>query len=185
MSAVAAARALPLMLVLALLAGCGGGDKKSPSKPQRHPVVSKGTDTEAATDLGFPGFATKNTTRVGGADPVADAAGVAQAIYPSRSRDTRPAAVTIVDGKDWQAAISAAQLMSRPLRAPLLLSDGEDLPDASKTALDELGPTGAEQAGKAQVIRVGKTAKPEGVKSADVEGADAAEIGRASCRERV
>ena len=165
--------------MLLLAAGCGGGGKDS-SDDRRRPVVGqKGDDEKAATDLGFPGFATKNTTRVGGADPVADAAGVAQAIYPSRSRDTRPAAVTIVDGKDWQAAISAAQLMSRPLRAPLLLSDGEDLPDASKTALDELGPTGAEQAGKAQVIRVGKTAKPEGVKSADVEGADAAELAQA------
>src|SRR5215218_8050900 len=165
--------------MLLLAAGCGGGGKDS-SDDRRRPVVGqKGDDEKAATDLGFPGFATKNTTRVDGADPVADAAGVAQAIYPSRSRDTRPAAVTIVDGKDWQAAISAAQLMSRPLRAPLLLSDGEDLPDASKTALDELGPTGAEQAGKAQVIRVGKTAKPEGVKSADVEGADAAELAQA------
>src|SRR5215217_9480150 len=107
------------MLALVVIAGCGGGGggggnqndtTKSPSEPSREPVVSKRADDSepAAKDLGFPGFATKNTTRVGGADPVADAAGVAQAVYPGRSRDTRPGAVTLVDGKDWRAAISAA-----------------------------------------------------------------------------
>jgi hypothetical protein len=173
-------RALLLLFVLlAFAAGCGGGDKGSSDKP-RQPVVGKGgDDKQAAQGLGFPGFATKNTTRVGGADPVADAAGVAQAIYTARSRDTRPSAVTLVDGKDWRSAISAAQLMSRPLRAPLLLSDGDKLPDATQSALDALGPTGAEKAGKAQVIRVGKTATPKGLRSSDLEGADAAELAEA------
>src|SRR5215218_11190578 len=153
--------------MLLLAAGCGGGGKDS-SDDRRRPVVGqKGDDEKAATDLGFPGFATKNTTRVGGADPVADAAGVAQAVYPARSRDTRPAVVTLVDGKDWRAAISAAQLMSRPLRSPILLSDGEKLPDATQSALDALSPTGADKAAKAQVIRIGKTAKPEGLRSSD------------------
>src|SRR5215213_10953547 len=125
-----------------LAAGCGGGGKGT--SDQRQPVVGKaGDDEKAAQGLGFPGFATKNTTRVGGADPVADAAGVAQAVYPARSRDTRPAVVTLVDGKDWRAAISAAQLMSRPLRSPILLSDGDELPEATKSALDALAPTGA------------------------------------------
>ena len=169
-----------MLVLLAFAAGCGGGgDQDSADKP-RQPVVGKaGDDEKAAQDLGFPGFATKNTTRVGGADPVADAAGVAQAIFTARSRDTRPTAVTLVDGKDWRAAISAAQLMSRPLRAPLLLSDGDKLPDATQSALDALGPTGAEKAGKAQVIRVGKTAKPEGLRSTDLEGASPSELAQA------
>ena len=172
MSPVVSRRPLILLLaLLALAAGCGGGGKGT--SDQRQPVVGKGGDDEqAAQGLGFPGFATKNTTRVGGADPIADAAGVAQAVYPARSRDTRPAAVTLVDAKDWQAAISAAQLMSRPLRAPVLLSDGEDMPDATKSALDALDPTGAPKAGDAEVIRIGKTAKVEGAKTTDVEGAD-------------
>src|SRR5829696_10134711 len=167
------------MLVL-LAAGCGGGGDDDSGGDERQPVVGKGSDDDgAAKSLGFPGFATKNTTRVGGADPIADAAGVAQAIYPSRSRDTRPAVVTLVDAKDWRAAISAAQLMSRPLRAPVLLSDGEDMPDATQSALDELGPTGAPKAGGAQVIRVGKTAKAEGAKTTDLEGSDPAALAQA------
>ncbi len=168
-----------MLFLFAFAAGCGGGGKDSADKP-RQPVVGKaGDDEKAATGLGFPGFATKNTTRVGGADPVADAAGVAQAIYTARSRDTRPGAVTLVDAKDWRAAISAAQLMSRPLRAPILLTDGDKLPDATQSALDELGPIGAEKAGKAQVIRVGETAKPDGLRSSDVEGADPAALAQA------
>jgi hypothetical protein len=170
---------LLLLLVLAFAAGCGGGGKDS-SDDQRQPVVGQGGDDEkAGASLGFPGFATKNTTRVGGADPIADAAGVAQAIFTSRSRDTRPTSVTLVDSKDWRAAISAAQLMSPPLRSPILLSDGEDMPDATKSALDELGPTGAAKAGNAQVIRVGKTAKPDGSRTTDVEGADPAALAQA------
>jgi hypothetical protein len=168
-----------MLVLVAFAAGCGGGGKDAADKP-RQPVVGKGgDDKQAAQGLGFPGFATKNTTRVGGADPVANAAGVAQAIYPARSRDTRPAAVTLVDGKDWRSAISAAQLMSRPLRAPILLSDGDKLPDATQSALDDLGPTGAEKAGKAQVIRIGKTAKPDGLRSSDVEGVDPSELAQA------
>ena len=171
----------PLILLLALVAfaaGCGGSAKDSGG--QRQPVVGKSSnESDAAKSLGFPGFATKNTTRVGGADPIADAAGVAQAIYPSTSRDTRPAAVTLVDAKDWQAAISAAQLMSRPLRAPVLLSSGTDMPDATKSALEALRPTGAPKAGNAQVIRIGKTATPDGEKTTDVVGADPASLAQA------
>jgi hypothetical protein len=179
-SPVVSSRPLLLLLLLVLLAaGCGGGGNDSGGE-QRRPVVGQGSDDEeAGQSLGFPGFATKNTTRVGGADPIADAAGVAQAIYPSRSRDTRPAAVALVDAGDWRAAISAAQLMSRPLRAPVLLSDGEQLPEATQSALDALNPAGAPKAGGAQVIRVGKTAKAEDAKTTDLEGAGAAELAQA------
>jgi hypothetical protein len=181
-SSVVSPRRIVLLLVLIALlaAGCGGGGDGGNGGDDRQPVVGKGSDDEAAgQSLGFPGFATKNTTRVGGADPIADAAGVAQAVYPSTSRDTRPQVVTLVDSKDWQAAISSAQLMSRPLRAPVLMSDGEDMPDATQSALDELNPTGAAKAGDAQVIRVGKTADVEDTKTTDLEGGDAAELAQA------
>ena len=51
--------------------------------------------------------------------------------------------------------------MARPLRAPVLFSDGGELPAASEEALEELAPSGAEEADDAQVIRIGDAAKPE------------------------
>ena len=107
-------RSATLLAILALaLAGCGGGGDDTPDAPPdapaQGPVLGQAAeDEQASTDLGFPGFATSNTTRVGGADPVADAAAVAQAVFPSRDADTRPQAVTMVDTSDWRVAVSSA-----------------------------------------------------------------------------
>src|SRR3954463_15401494 len=154
-------RRLPALLlaVSILLAGCGGGggggggaDSTSTPPPKEQaekgqPVLGQTGDEEpAGPALGFPVFATKNTTRVGGADPVADAAGGAQAVFPSRSDDTRPRAVVLVDQDDWRAGIAAAQLSAPPVRAPVLLTEGKDLPEATSDALDKLQPTGAKEA---------------------------------------
>lgn len=171
---------LPATLcALILMAGCGGGDSNDEpdggggTATDEAPVLGReGDDEEAATDLGFPAFATSNTTRVGGADPIADAAAIAQAVFPSRDRDTRPRAVTLVDTADWRVAVSAAQLMAPPLRAPALLSERGELPAATEQALGRLIPTGAKEAGGAQVIRVGEAAVAEGYKTTAVEGAD-------------
>jgi hypothetical protein len=103
-------------------------------------------DLQAAGSLGFPAFATSNTTRIGGSDPIADAAAVAQAVYPSRSADTRPRVVTLVDDTDWRVAISAAQLMGPPLRAPVLFSQGATMPPATAQALAFLHPLTAKEA---------------------------------------
>ena len=67
---------------------------------------SGGEEEQAAADLGFPAFATRNTTRVGSADAIATAAAVALAVYPARDADTRPRAVTLVDTADWRVAVS-------------------------------------------------------------------------------
>jgi hypothetical protein len=171
-----------VVFLLALCAaGCGGGGGGSGS-PKSQPVLGATGDEKQAEDtppLGFPVFATKNTTRVAGADPVADAAGVARAVYPARTDESSPHAVVIVEQGDWRAAISAAQLMARPLRAPVLFSDGGELPAASAEALQELAPTGADEAGKAQVIRIGNAAKPENRRVTDVAGSSSASLARA------
>jgi hypothetical protein len=181
------AHALSVMLLF-LLAGCGGGggggsaDTPSPKEQaeQGTPVLGQSGDEEpAGPALGFPVFATKNTTRVGGADPVADAAGVAQAVHPSRSEDTRPQAVVLVDQDDWRAGIAAAQLAAPPLRAPVLFTEGSDLPEATADALDKLQPSGAKQAGRAQVIRIGDVAEPDGLKATDIPAGNPAATARA------
>ena len=136
-------------LLLLCLAGCGGGGGDGASDSRKsQPVLGVKGDEKQAEDtppLGFPIFATKNTTRVAGADPVANAAGVARAVYPARTDESSPRAVVIVEQGDWRAAISAAQLMARPLRAPILFSNGGELPAASAEALEELAPTGAKR----------------------------------------
>jgi hypothetical protein len=165
---------LPVLL-LALIAGCGGGGDGNDSAggDDSQPVIGAGGDEEQAEDapaLGFPVFATKNTTRVAGGDPIADAAGTARAVYPARTDESSPRAVVIVEQDDWRSAISAAQLMARPLRAPILFSDGGELPAASEEALEELAPSGAEEAGDAQVIRIGEAAEPENRRVETIEG---------------
>ena len=86
----------------------------------------KGSTPEASHDLGFPAFATKNTTRIGGADPVANAAGVARAVFPATTPENRPAAVALIDARDWRAGIAGSVLASTPVRAAILLSNGPD-----------------------------------------------------------
>jgi hypothetical protein len=167
--------AAALVLLSLLLSGClGGGSGDDQPSPQERaekgtPVLGQSGDEEpAGPTLGFPVFATKNTTRVGGADPVADAAGVAQAVFPSRSKDTRPSAVVLVDQDDWRAGIAAAQLSAAPVRAPVLFTEGDELPEASADALEKLQPTGARRAGDAEVIRIGDVAEPDDLESTDI-----------------
>ncbi|HET8758042.1 MAG TPA: cell wall-binding repeat-containing protein [Solirubrobacteraceae bacterium] len=172
-----------LLLALAVAAcgggGGGGGDDGGGQKPDQ-PVLGASGDEEQpenAAPLGFPIFATKNTTRVAGADPVADAAAVARAVYPARTEESSPRAVVIVDQADWRSAISAAQLMARPLRAPILFSDSGELPAASAEALEELAPSGADEIDGAQVIRIGESAAtPENRRSKDVAGESSASL---------
>src|SRR4051794_16001735 len=107
LSSAAMRRRALLLAVLALAAAaaaCGGrsGDLADRGNRPTPTVGATGGQGDAAGDLGFPAFATKNTTRVGGADPVADAAGIARAVFPGPSVKTRPGAVALVDARDWR-----------------------------------------------------------------------------------
>lgn len=169
-----------LLLLLTGLAGCGGGGDDPAQSTPTPQIGSSGDEPEASEQLGFPAFATKNTTRVGGADAVANAAAAARAVYPGGAPNTQPPAVALVDAEDWQAGLAAAVLMSSPLKAPLLLSDGRSLPQASDEALRALAPTGVETLGGMQIVRVGSnTPAPAGLRSTTIEGDEPAALAAA------
>jgi hypothetical protein len=165
-------RLLPLsaaLLASLAVAGCSIGDEGG-RPPQRG---ASSDDDEATAKLGFPSSATKNTIRVGGGDAAADAAGVASAVFPAVNPSSRPTAVVLADADDWQGAIAGSVLAAAPIGAPILLSDGGDLPSASADTLDRLKPKGSDLSKDAQVIRIGETPpKPGGLKTAVIEGDD-------------
>jgi hypothetical protein len=165
-------RRLIALLVLAVaLGGCfGGGDDAADGGAPGAP----GAGPDAST-LDFPAAATKNTTRVDAADSVQAAAAIARAVYPG----SRPEAVVLADKRSWQAALTASVLAGSPMRAPVLLTDGPDMPEATRTALEALRPTGSPDAGGAQVVRVGDVPRPEGLKAVDVIAPTPEETARA------
>ncbi len=144
--------AVVLALALVVLCGCGktGAGHASGGGPagELAPVAKQGAVS----------VATRNTTRLGGADVAADAAAVARAAYPGLTSATRPQAAVLVNQSDWQAALAASVLASSPASAPILYSEGEALPDVSRQTLEAMHPLGAPTLGGAQVIDIGTSA---------------------------
>jgi hypothetical protein len=157
-----------LFLLIALsAAGCSTDDEQS--RPPQLGV--KADDEQAAERLGFPSTATRNTVRVGGSDAASDAAGVASALYPATGDADRPTAVVLVEQDDWATSVAASVLAGRPIGAPILLTDGSQLPPVTEDVLNRLQPKGSDLSKDAQVIRIGAgTARPAGFKTALIEG---------------
>jgi hypothetical protein len=107
-------------------------------------------------------------------------------VFPGTARVTRPGAVTLVDANSWQDGVAASVLFAEPLRAPVLLTQGGEIPGATSSALEALSPRGEPKAGDAQILRIGAAAEPSGLKSKAVAGdnvfATAADIDRLSTR---
>ncbi|MBV9836930.1 MAG: cell wall-binding repeat-containing protein [Solirubrobacterales bacterium] len=167
---------LGLLGTCAALAGCGGGGGTPLLGGQGSAgggAAGQPSGGSVGVQLGIPTIATKNTTRVAGADPAADAAGVALAVFPSAAPGTHPGAVTIAPSDDWQAAIASAVLMSPPIHAPVLLSGSSALPASTAGALAALAPTGVGAVGGAQVIKIGDVPSPSGVRLASINGGNA------------
>jgi hypothetical protein len=158
------------LLASAIVGGCGGSTQLITGPGPVLGINSKTPD--AGAKLGFPSVATKNTTRVAGADPIADAAGVALAVYPSAGQGTHPGVVALASTDDWQAAIAASVLMAPPIRAPILLSNGPSLPSATAGALRTLAPTGSGAVSGDQIIRVGDVPNPSGLRAGSIKGND-------------
>ena len=177
--------ALAALGVLALIAGGYVGlraleDDDSDTAPAPR-VASEGEDQRAvaAEQLGFPGFATKNTTRIGGSDSASVAAGAALATFPSQGGLDGPPAVSVVNAEDWASGIAAAVLVADPVNSPVLVSGADEVPEVTSTAAVALGPQGSSDTDDAQAFAIGDVATPEGLRATSVEGANPAEIAAA------
>jgi hypothetical protein len=160
---------LPALAATLLLTACGARTELLRERGRTETVT---TTQPSSPALGFPASATKNTTRVGGADPIADAAAVALAVYPSAGPGSHPQVVTIAPTDDWEAAIASSVLMASPIGAPLLLSDSGGLSSATSQALATLSPGGSGALAGAQVIRVGDVPPIHGTRNASIRGSD-------------
>ncbi|MGZ5315407.1 MAG: cell wall-binding repeat-containing protein [Solirubrobacterales bacterium] len=179
--------ALLIVAVIAwLAAGPLSGDEEAGEAETRVVTVAVETDDPADAPvgpLGFPLLATRNTTRVGGPDAVADAAAVALATHPPSPQAPPVEAAVLVEGAEPYAGIAAAVLAGPPLRAPLLIGSADGVPAASADALAKLKPRGG-GAGDAAVLRVGDVAAPAGLSSEQVAEGSPAEIAAAVAKLR-
>ena len=115
-----------------------------PSRLRRRASSSTSSRPRRPQDLGFPAFATKNTTRVAGLDPVADAAGVALAVVPldrgrrgpRRRQPGRGRRLGLGDRRGQPRGAARS-------RAPILLTGTDDIPDFTAQALSALAPAGS------------------------------------------
>ena len=166
-------------LVLALGSGDGdepsGGSASSPA-PAPRVVVKQVPAPENTDDLGFPAFATKNTTRVAGSDPIANAAAVALAVHPSTGDSPGPDAVTLVDVDDWQGAVAASALAGPPVAAPLLVTEGGGIPPLTANAIRGLDPGGSAATAGRQLFAIGDAAAPTDYETLEVDGGDPAAL---------
>jgi hypothetical protein len=166
-----------IFIVAAIVWGSGGEDSETPA-PAPTPTATtndsrpESNSSQGAEALGYPGFATNNTTRIGGSDPTANAAAAALAAFPSTTAEQRPAAVTVVGEEDWAGAIAAAVLMAEPVRAPILFSGPDEVPEATEEALAALDPQGSAATGEASLFAVGTVAFPG--KAAPIDSGDPA-----------
>jgi len=191
LKAIAGLFVLAIVFIVAAIVGGGGGGggeqvSESPAPVSEAPSPATETASQTPEELGYPAFATANTTRVGGSDPASNAAGVALATYPSTAPAQRPAAVTLVDAGDWPTAIAASVLMAAPLEAPILVSEADGMPDATVEALSALDPQGSRATGGAQVFAIGGAAAPDDARTKRVRGGGAAGAAAiAALRERL
>jgi len=159
-------------------AGDSGQNKLGDVKPGE--LTEKAREARAGGraggTLGFPATATRNTTRIPGGNPVDISIAAAYAAYPVSGPGAPPAAVTIVDDRDWRAGTVAATLAARPIAAPILLAPSGKLSEDGRNALEQLNPSGAPETGENQVFTVGSVSPPGGYRSERVTGGDPAAL---------
>ena len=93
---------------------------------------------------------------------------------PGASR--RPAAVSLVEDDDWPAGIAAASLVAPPIRAPILVTGSDEIPDFTADALGALAPAGSAKTDGKQIFAIGSATAPRGLDRSAVSGSNPAEI---------
>jgi hypothetical protein len=168
-------------LVLLVAAGLAGyllaspEDDSAPS-PAPEVVVREVAVPEQTEELGFPAFATKNTTRVASPSPVSTAAAVALAVFPSTGGVPGPDAVSLIEADDWPAGIAAASLVAEPVGAPVLLAEDGELGELTENALRELDPQGSAGTDGRQILALGTAAPSDDSETFELAAANPAEL---------
>jgi hypothetical protein len=168
-----------LVLVVALTGAFSGGENKGEAAT-RVVTVSVTSDDPADAPvgtLGFPLVATRNTTRVGGADPTVDAAAVALATHPP-APGAPPIEAAVVVG-DWQSGVAASVLAGPPLRAPILVGASGQVPQPTADAIAKLKPRGGSGPDDVAVYTVGDADAPSDLQSEAIAGSSPAESANA------
>jgi hypothetical protein len=153
-----------------------GGDDNGETRVVTIAVATDNAQQAPVGTLGFPLVATRNTTRISGPDPTADAAAAALATHPPAPGEKRLQAAILVPDDDWQAGIAASVLSGPPSRIPVLISGQGSVPDATTQALTQLDPEGGGPSGDTQVYSAGGAAVPSGLHSDQLHGDSPAEI---------
>jgi ell wall binding domain 2 (CWB2) len=167
---------LVALVVLLVALDPFGGDGEGETRVVTIAVETDNAQQAPVGTLGFPLVATRNTTRISGPDPTADAAAAALATHPPAPAAEPVQAVTLVPDDDWQAGIAAAVLSAQPARIPVLISGEGSVPDATAQALAQLNPRGGGSSGEVQVYSAGGASVPSGPRSDELGGDSPAEI---------
>ena len=166
------------VLVWALVSGpFAGADETAPEV--REVTVAVESDNPEQTPvgtLGFPLVATRNTTRVSGPDPTADAAAAALATHPPSPTGNPVEAAVLVPEGEWQAGVAASVLAGPPLSAPILISGPGGVPEPTALALAQLKPRGGTGRADVAAYRVGDASAPPGLQTEQVKGSSPAEL---------
>jgi hypothetical protein len=175
------------LLIWALVSGPLGGDDEADPEIREVTVAVESDDPEEAPvgTLGFPLVATRNTTRVSGPDPIADAAATALATHPPAPSGSPIEAAVLVPEGNWQAGIAASALAGPPLRAPILIGESGGVPESTELALAQLNPRGGAGPADVAVYRVGEVASPSGLQSEQLKGSTPAALADAVDRLRL
>ena len=167
---------LVVLVVLLALTNPFGGGGKTETRVVTIAVATDNAQQAPVGTLGFPLVATRNTTRISGADPTVDAAAAALATHPPAPGAKPPQAAIVVPDDDWQAGIAASVLAGPPTRMPVLISGMGSVPDATAQALTQLNPQGGGASGDISVYSAGGAAVPSGFHGGELHGSSPAEI---------